>query len=383
MPWLPQAAAGSGAQPAPQNAMPAPDVLAVAAEPDEAVLPRAAAKGDVKPRAARPGSSRVSQAKTPTPRAPLLRGLPVAGPELPQTNPIAHPADAGLFAGGQDHTQPAAPGAAASSPASQGASAGAAVAPDQRSPRPLSQAAGDFRIPLAAPDGLAVAIRIEPQSDAHAARPNPGAPASVAERTPLPREIQPVEPHGAASGNPAQDSSARADLWTLHEVPSPGAPRPAAEPSANPVKSLDVPDPRVEPGAHPPAGPLKDLSIQVGRTQQERVDLHLTERAGELRVAVRAADPEMAHTLRQTLPELVNRLEENGFRTEAWRPAGIVSGPGAPNETRASSSHSPQGDPQQQSGGSGQQGGQRQHNQSERPKWVAELESSLDGSEER
>jgi hypothetical protein len=112
------------------------------------------------------------------------------------------------------------------------------------------------------------------------------------------------------------------------------------------------------------------------------VDLHVTERSGEVHVAVRAADPELAHSLRQALPELVNRLEENGFRTEAWRPAGLVSGSGSPAETRESSNSPRNGDSQPQPGGSQREAGQHGQRQPDRPKWVAELESRLEGGEE-
>jgi hypothetical protein len=191
-----------------------------------------------------------------------------------------------------------------------------------------------------------------------------------------------VEQRDAAEASTGASAPARAGLWALRETPSPSAPHEAAAALSQPAKDIALADLRAESGPQRTPAPLKDISIQVGQTPQERVELHLTERAGELRVAVRAADPEMAHTLRQALPELVNRLEENGFRTEAWRPAGVVNGSGSPAETRESSPNSRGGDPQQQPGWSQQEGGQRDHRQPDRPKWVAELESSLEGGEE-
>lgn len=233
------------------------------------------------------------------------------------------------------------------------------------------------------PDGLAVAIKVEPRTDAHAGSPNKDTPGGGGERSPLPREVQPANPHDAADATPAQSASARAGLWALREVPPQNASPGAAETSGAPAKDPAPPVLRADSGPQKAPGPLKDISIQVGQTPQEKVELRVTERGGEMHMAVRAADPEMAHTLRQALPELVNRLEENGYRTEAWRPAGIVSGAGPLREARESSSNSRGGDPQQPSGGSQHEGGQRGHSQSGRPRWVAELESSLDGSEER
>jgi hypothetical protein len=283
---------------------------------------------------------------------------------------------------------PAAPGSAPSATAASGGSGGAVAGIDRNSPPP-AQAASDSGVQPAAQDAapasddLAVAIKVEPRTDAHAGRPNQDASGAAGERFQLPREIQPVDPHDAADQAPAQNASARAGLWALREVSSQSASPQTAEASGAPVKDVAPPALRADSSPQKAPGPLKDISIQVGQTPQEKVDLHLTERAGEMRMAVRAADPEMAHSLRQALPELVNRLQENGFRAEAWRPAGIVSGTGPLRETRESPSNSRGGDPQQQSGWSQHQGGQRNQSQSDRPRWVAELESSLDGSEER
>jgi len=128
-----------------------------------------------------------------------------------------------------------------------------------------------------------------------------------------------------------------------------------------------------------PIGPVRDLSIQIGQTSQEKVELRVTQQAGELRVAVRASDPELANGLRQSLPEVLTRLEETGYRAEAWRPAVIVDGTSAAPEIRRSSAESPQTDTQSQPGWSQQEHGQGQQ-ESQRPKWVEELEGSLSGA---
>jgi hypothetical protein len=124
---------------------------------------------------------------------------------------------------------------------------------------------------------------------------------------------------------------------------------------------------------------LKDLSIQIGQAGSERVELRLTEQGGQLRVAVRTADSELAQGLRQTLPDLVARLEGSGFRAEAWRPSEVASGPVAPNDARQNAADSGSGDPQQQSGWSHRERGQQDQDQPSRPKWIAELEGDATG----
>lgn len=127
-----------------------------------------------------------------------------------------------------------------------------------------------------------------------------------------------------------------------------------------------------------PAAPLKDLSIQVGQNQQDKVELRVVERAGGLEVAVRAANPDLSQGLRQGLSELVTRLEQNGYRAEAWRPGTTVSTVQGPADTRQKSAQFQNDGSQSQSGS--QQGRQHnQQNQTPRPRWVQELEGRLSG----
>jgi len=128
-----------------------------------------------------------------------------------------------------------------------------------------------------------------------------------------------------------------------------------------------------------PAEPLKQLSIQVGDSRQDRVELRVVERAGELQVSVRSASPEVTQGLRQGLSDLVGRLEQSGFHAEAWRPGTTASGVQGTVETRQESAQF------QNNGSQGQPGSQQQNrqpgnqNQSPRPQWVEELEGSLTG----
>jgi hypothetical protein len=133
--------------------------------------------------------------------------------------------------------------------------------------------------------------------------------------------------------------------------------------------------------AQKPGAPLKDISLQVTQAGNERVDVRVVQQGNEVRVSVHSTDASLSSGLRQGLSELQGRLEENGYRAEMWRPAAAVTplaatpgGHSAPDQSRG-------GDAQSHSGGSQQDGGRRNQNQSNQPRWVEELKSSLAGGE--
>ena len=123
--------------------------------------------------------------------------------------------------------------------------------------------------------------------------------------------------------------------------------------------------------------PLNRISIQVGQSANEKVVVRLVQQGGELRLAVRTDNADLARGLQQSLPDLVGKLQENGYRTEAWKPAQAPTTAPATAETKNASNHSGQGDAQSQAGGSQQDGRHQQNNPSNRPRWVAELENRL------
>jgi hypothetical protein len=82
-------------------------------------------------------------------------------------------------------------------------------------------------------------------------------------------------------------------------------------------------EPHRVPPALPPevpqsVSPARDIRLQV--SGEQRVDVRLTERAGEIQVAVRTPDTRLAGALRDELPALSARLELSGFRAETWHP---------------------------------------------------------------
>jgi hypothetical protein len=156
-------------------------------------------------------------------------------------------------------------------------------------------------------------------------------------------------------------------------------PPPPVAPStpSKPVEAA-VPVEPVTPLVKAAPQPLKDVSIEVAPPGVQKVEVRLVQQAGELRVAVRTADPDLAHGLREGLPDLVGRLQENGSRAEAWRPGAAIPMASQAAETAHTSGRGHSGDaPSHQ--GSQQDANQRQRQSSNRPQWVDELESSMTG----
>jgi hypothetical protein len=239
-------------------------------------------------------------------------------------------------------------------------------------PRAVNTEAGTPTQAEPAPADLAFAVRVKAQA---------GLPAS-GESAPA-KELRRVDLADAPPAASLRTETFRAGAWVLNEGPARGVPQATAETASRPPERPEAPPIPAEEAAPKAAGPLKDLSVQVKQPNQESVELRVAEREGELHVAVRTGDAELAHGLRQGLPELVDRLDQGGFRTEAWRPSGVVSAPEPSSQAHSRPSDSRNADSQSQPGWSQQERGQRDHNQSNRPKWVEELEGNLTGGGER
>src|SRR5205823_2302833 len=79
--------------------------------------------------------------------------------------------------------------------------------------------------------------------------------------------------------------------------------------------------PELSPGneAAKAPGAARDIRLEVSAGDQ-RVEVRLRERAGDVHVTVRTPDAGLAGALREDLPALSTRLNESGFRAETWRP---------------------------------------------------------------
>jgi hypothetical protein len=166
-------------------------------------------------------------------------------------------------------------------------------------------------------------------------------------------ETPPPSSWGASSASTARLSpdtvyapAARlADATNQPEHLAAAEPRPAA-----------APEPRA--GAELPKPPAAARNIQLDvNGGDRRVEVRLTERGGEVQVAVRTPDAHLASTLRDDLPALSSRLAESGFRAETWHSVspGASSGPG---EWHRLAEPSPGGTPQNPNDRSRQNGGQ-------------------------
>jgi hypothetical protein len=96
---------------------------------------------------------------------------------------------------------------------------------------------------------------------------------------------------------------------------------------------VTVPDSTPSAPAAQPAA-VRDIRLAVD-SGDRRVDVHVTERSGDLHVDVRTPDARLASELREGLPALTARLEQSGFRAEAWHPPAAVQSRSPLAEVRA------------------------------------------------
>jgi len=222
----------------------------------------------------------------------------------------------------------------------------------------------------------------QPQEMAFATRVQP---VQSAEHTALPAEMA----SSAAVASANKKIEAAAENGEPHAMPIVAAAtmEHTAEPAIAPAPNVHAaPAPHRAEAPNSPAEslpkattPLKDISLQVNQPGKERVDVRVVQQGSEVHVSVHSGDASLTSGLRQGLSELQSRLEENGYRSEMWRP-GVASAPvAAAPSSQESTNHSRGGDGQPQQGGSQQGGDRRNQQQSNQPRWVEELESSVGG----
>jgi hypothetical protein len=87
--------------------------------------------------------------------------------------------------------------------------------------------------------------------------------------------------------------------------------------SAQPAtaRHLDLPE-----NAERAFGKAERITIRIESAPDGPVDIQVQERRGEVHLSLRAAAPEMVARIRESLPELSERLQGEGFRSESWRP---------------------------------------------------------------
>jgi hypothetical protein len=121
---------------------------------------------------------------------------------------------------------------------------------------------------------------------------------------------------------------------------------------------------------------VRNISLRLTNAEQGSVQVRLSERAGELHVSVRTPDTGLTRGLRDGLPDLMSRLQVNGYRAETWQPGGNGSNAGQDHGHDAPG----HGNSQQRNGGGQQQNSQDQQQDEPTPQWVRELETSIQRS---
>jgi hypothetical protein len=153
--------------------------------------------------------------------------------------------------------------------------------------------------------------------------------------------------------------------------------------AADPTQTTKVAtEPEINTAARPQ--PARQISLKLTGADSAKVDVELTNKAGKVQVAVRTSDQELAKSLQTDLGDLVGRLENKGFKTEAWVPTASRHSSAAVVEQ--SSSANSQGDSRHSGSGSGQQQGrqgQNGSNQRQQARWKAHLEETLSVQETR
>jgi hypothetical protein len=129
--------------------------------------------------------------------------------------------------------------------------------------------------------------------------------------------------HAATAGlEPIPTAPEHASQFTLNtEARTAGTTAPLRTNTASAPQSIPSTT-AVEPASKAdatPTSPVRDMTLQLGGTApHERIDVRLTERAGELHVTVRANSPEVVSNLRENLPDLVTNLKTHGFESSTW-----------------------------------------------------------------
>ena len=166
---------------------------------------------------------------------------------------------------------------------------------------------------------------------------------------------------------------------TQEQTPAPAATTPTrdvivASPTAQtaePVSTAHAID-RVAPletASKGPAAPVNEISVRVAGPDQTSASIHMIDRSGELTVAVRSADTQLADALRGNVDQLSARLNTSGWNAEVWRPAvqsASRSEASAQDTTRDRQESQPQQFRDQTRRDS-------QNNRQKRPDWVEEF----------
>ncbi len=164
--------------------------------------------------------------------------------------------------------------------------------------------------------------------------------------------------------------------WSMNAAPvvADAAMRPAIEPAvtAQPASAMPQIIEADSNAAVKTGGTAQDITVRISQPDSPAVDLHVTERAGEIHVAVRTSDAELQTSLRQDLGSLTSSLERAGYHAETFVPRAAAASQSNLREERQQQGSAGRGGSQSESG-NGRQKGQREQRG---PSWTEELEQS-------
>ena len=238
-------------------------------------------------------------------------------------------------------------------------------------------------VPAAVPDSVALP-QAQPGQKPAEPEPKPTA-GPVESKSRAESHEDPAPAVTAIAGiNPSEDENFARQMPNLAATPAPApvlGKAAAATPVASASEALRTSEPTASASPTQPASSIREIAVRVSAPQSPAVDVQLTERAGQVHVAVRTPDGGLQASLRQDLGSLVNSLERSGFRAEAFAPreATLQANSAAQENAQNSRQEAESG-----SGGRGASqdswqnsgGGQQQRQRDSRPQqFIEELEN--------
>jgi hypothetical protein len=132
-------------------------------------------------------------------------------------------------------------------------------------------------------------------------------------------------------------------------------------------------------GEKTPTRTARDILVQVPVQDGRKVEVQVAERGGEVRVAVRTADPELNQSLRVELGSLVSRLETAGYKADSFAPSEsfVSSSSSARQDPSSSQQDASRGFSGRGQGSSGQGENRERRRESETLPWAEQFASNL------
>ncbi len=230
-----------------------------------------------------------------------------------------------------------------------------------------------------APAPLAFSAQITTPAGASQPKPDPEQPVlQAAALAANDKATYPIERDAETASSP--DSANIADLSRTIAAIAPDAPQTDHDAGmGKPAEAVSVTETirsaETQPAADAPklpASAVQQIAVRIAGPEAQSVDLHVTERAGEIHVAVRTPDVELQSSLRQDLASLTSSLERAGYHAETFVPR-VASG--AQMNLRDERQAGGQGF-SNRGGSQGEPGSGRQKRQQSSRSWLEELEQS-------